>query len=472
LSLPATDPTSFGHIHFGSAQLGDRRRTRRLVHTANLIAQNPGGTLPQKLQSPAALDGLYRLAEAEAVTHEAVLEPHRQLTLQRMRDGDDVVLIVQDTTMLDFTSIRSLRDHLGPIAKGRYSRGYLCHNSLALCASSRQVLGLVHQILFCRQEAPAGETRAQRRARQGRESRLWTRASRALPTAPEGKLWVEVCDRGADIFEYLDFKHLSGGHYLVRSAHNRWVEILGGDGQPRRVKLHDYARGLPVLGCKTVEVPARGKHPARTAQLVLAAAAITLIPPRRKRGEHRREPLPSFVVVAREIDAPDGVEPVAWILLTDLEVANLEDIVRVLHWYGGRWTVADYHKALKTGCAVEALQLTTAERLQPVLALLSVVAVALLQLRDAGRTAEAKERPATELFSEASVAVLAAWRFGMPRTDLTMTEFCWALARLGGHQNRRGDGPPGLLVLWRGWTELQAMLRGAAAARLLRCGET
>lgn len=472
MSLPISDPTSFGALHFGAAELGDRRRTRRLVHSADLIAQHPGGTLPAKLPNPAALDGLSRLAEAEAVTHEAVLAPHRQLTWQRMRDCDDVVLIIQDNTMLDSTTIGSLRDDLGIIGKGRHDRGYLCHNSLAVTATSRQVLGLAHQILFRREPAPPGESRAQRRARQGRESRLWTRASRALPAAPEGKLWVEVCDRGADIFEFIDQKHLTGGHYLVRSSHNRWVQIVGDDGPPRRHTLHDYARALPARGCKTVAVPPRGPQPARTAQLVLSAAAVRLLPPRRKRGEHRREVLPSFVVVAREVDAPEGVEPVQWILLTDLEVTDLEDIVRILHWYGGRWTVEDYHKALKTGCAVEALQLTTASRLRPVLALLSVVAVSLLQLRDAGRAPEAEVRPATDVFSVEAVAVLAGWRFGAPRTDLTLGEFSLALARLGGHQNRRGDGPPGLLVLWRGWMELQAMLRGAAAAPLLRCGET
>jgi hypothetical protein len=472
LSLPIPDPTSFGALHFGSAQLGDRRRTRRLVHTANLIAQHPGGTLPQELRDPAALDGLYRLAETPSCTHDAVLQPHRQLTRQRMRDCDDVVLIIQDTTLLDYTTIHSLRGELGIIGKGHHAHGYLCHNSLAITATSRQVLGLAHQILFRREPAPPGESRAQRRARQGRESRLWTRASHALPAAPDGKLWVEVCDRGADIFEYIDQKHLAGGHYLVRSSHNRWVQIVGDDGPPQRHKLHDYARSLPAWGCKTVQVPPQGQQPARTAKLVLSAAAVTLIPPRRKRGEHRREKLPSFVVVAREVEVPEGVEPIQWILLTDLEVNDLADVVRILHWYGGRWTVEDYHKALKTGCGVETLQLTTADRLQPVLALLSVVAVSLLQLRDADRSAGAEVRPATELFSEDAVAVLAGWRFGVVRTDLTIRQFTLALARLGGHQNRRGDGPPGLLVLWRGWTELQAMLRGAAAARLLRCGET
>jgi len=111
------------------------------------------------------------------------------------------------------------------------------------------------------------------------------------------------------------------------------------DGAVRRVKLHNYARGLPAWGCKTVDIPAREKQPAHTAKLVLSAAAITLIPPRRERGEHRRAPLPSLVIIAREVDAPAGVEPGEWILLSDLEVRTLEDVVRDLHWYGGRWTV-------------------------------------------------------------------------------------------------------------------------------------
>ena len=48
-----TDTTaSFGTLHFGAAQLGDVRRTRRLVQAADAIVQHPGGTLPQKLHDP------------------------------------------------------------------------------------------------------------------------------------------------------------------------------------------------------------------------------------------------------------------------------------------------------------------------------------------------------------------------------------------------------------------------------------
>ena len=68
--------------------------------------------------------------------------------------------------------------------------------------------------------------------------------------------------------------------------------------------------------------------------------------------------------------------------------------------------------------------------------------------------------------------VLSLWRYREIRDDLTIHEFFYALARLGGHQNRKSDHPPGWLVLWRGWTKLQAMLDGYAAAKRRKCGKT
>jgi hypothetical protein len=53
----------------------------------------------------------------------------------------------------------------------------------------------------------------------------------------------------------------------------------------------------------------------------------------------------------------------------------------------------------------------------------------------------------------------------------TVHDFFYALARLGGHQNRKRDGMPGWITLWRGWTKRQAMLDGASAEEVARCGE-
>ena len=70
-----------GQATFGHAQLGDRRRTARLVETFNLMRRHPGGTLPDKLSTPADFRAFYRLCDADDVTHAAVIAAARQHTL-------------------------------------------------------------------------------------------------------------------------------------------------------------------------------------------------------------------------------------------------------------------------------------------------------------------------------------------------------------------------------------------------------
>jgi hypothetical protein len=164
---------------------------------------------------------------------------------------------------------------------------------------------------------------------------------------------------------------------------------------------------------------------------------------------------------------PKGAEAIEWFLLTNEPVANLADALRVITWYQTRWVIEEFHKAIKTGCRVEELQFTDTARLEPMIAVLSTVATTLLNLRAASQLADAKVRPATTLIDADYVGVLSVWRFGKVK-KLTVHEFFYALARLGGHQNRRGDKRPGWLILWRGWTTLQAMVEGAEANR--KCG--
>ena len=154
----------FGEDHFGGAQLGDVRLARRLVASAAAMAKHPGGTLPNKMNNPAVLKGFYRLMDSDAVTHETVLQPHIDRTLDHMRAHESTVLILHDTTELDYSGLKSLKDELGQIGNGG-GRGYKCHNSLAVMAESREVLGLANQILFCRPRVPKGEKKSVRRRR-------------------------------------------------------------------------------------------------------------------------------------------------------------------------------------------------------------------------------------------------------------------------------------------------------------------
>jgi Transposase DDE domain len=161
---------------------------------------------------------------------------------------------------------------------------------------------------------------------------------------------------------------------------------------------------------------------------------------------------------------------VEWFLYTRRPVTDAAEARQVVEWYACRWIVEEYHKGLKTGCRIEALQFTAEARLEPMIALLSIAALSLLQMRDAARDPEAPQRPATQVASADDVRLLSLWRHGETQPAWTARDFHQALARLGGHQNRNGDGPPGWIVLWRGWQCLRQMAAGAALQHRERSG--
>ncbi len=95
---------SFGEIHFATAKLGDKRRTNRLIATADLMAFRPGGTLPHKLNNPKDLKALYRLMDCDQVTHQSIFDAHRSATLKQIDETQGAVLILHDGSELDFTN--------------------------------------------------------------------------------------------------------------------------------------------------------------------------------------------------------------------------------------------------------------------------------------------------------------------------------------------------------------------------------
>ena len=460
---------SLGQQIFGAADLGDQRRTQRLVQVFDRCCQHPGGTLPDKMQSPADLKALYRLCEKKQVTHEAILRPAREHTLQRLAEQEGTFLILHDGTELDYTSLESLAGDLGQIGEG-HGRGYECHNSLAVNAQTREVLGLAGQILHHRVDAPDQETLPEHRDRESRESLLWLHGTRHLPR--DWRL-VDVCDQGADTFEFLEHEVHSGRRFVIRAKHSRKI-FAGHEPGGATHELKPYARSLPVLGTRTIDIQAqKGPHqrkPRKGAVFSVRAAPILVHRPTTKYGHHGNDSLPLWIVCVREENPPRGEKPIEWMLLTNQPVHTVEDALRVIDWYRLRWIIEEYHKAMKTGCQVEDMQFTTTSRLEPAIALLSVVATTLLNLREASRQPDATTRLAETLFAPEYIEVLAAWRFKEIRTNLTVQEFFFALARLGGHQNRKHDHHPGWLVLWRGWMKLQAMLDGYLAALRIKCG--
>jgi len=175
-----------------------------------------------------------------------------------------------------------------------------------------------------------------------------------------------------------------------------------------------------------------------------------------------------MVVEAREVDAPKGVKPIHWVLLTSWSCSTFQKVMRVVKAYSRRWLIEEYHKALKSGAKVEDAQLETADHIQALLGILAVVGVRLLNTKLLASTCPDTPIDPAEFGPEALTILEAEW--GKPREGWTNRSVLVAIARLGGFLARKGDGNPGWFTIWRGWQRLMTLVQGFTFARGERCG--
>jgi Transposase DNA-binding/Transposase DDE domain len=451
------NPKSWAERTFGGVQLHDLRRTRRAVQAARKLAENPLGSLPAQMQTWKEIKALYRLLDEPDVTFAALMQPHLQQTRDQA-NASPVVLLVQDTTDIDL-SHRHKISGVGQIGNER-GRGFFVQTVLAVRPQTREVLGCMAQEPFVRIAAPQGEQRYQRRKREERESDVWMRQVQAMGTPEPGSMWVHVGDRGADMFPFFQACQATQTHFLVRAAQNRRVQ----KSEDEISYSLTQARVWPSQASRPFEVPARHGHPGRSTQLQLSFGQLTLLPPRHE-SRASKEPLTVWVIRVWEEQAPEGEEPLEWLLMTSVPTSTLEQAWERVDWYQCRWLVEDYHQCLKSGCRIEERQLQTVDGLMRLLGLLSPLAVRLMQVRTLAR--EDPERPAHEVIEPLMLAVLAQ-RSGHSSATMTVGTFWTEVARLGGYLARRHDGPPGWRTIWKGWLSLQTLLEGAHLAFHLR----
>jgi Transposase DNA-binding/Transposase DDE domain len=434
---------SFGCRNFSQVDLGDQRRTRRLVTLVEQMCRHPGGTLPDKLNRPSDPRAFYRMMNRPEVTHDVLIAGPTAATRQEMADlGQGVVLVVHDATELDYTSKTTLLSQLGQIGQGT-TRGYICHNSLAVRADTGETLGLLAQQLHHRADVPAHETAKQSRARQDRESRLWVQGVEVCGPAPAGVLCVDVSDSLSDTFEYMAYEISHGRSFVLRAKENRKLaEAVAGASY-----LFDAARQLRATGSRTLEVLASPQRRARKTTVRVAFAPVRLAAPGKQLGEYTERSLDVWVVRVWEAEPPAGEEPLEWLLLTNVPIQASCDAEERIDWYERRPIIEELHKGMKTGCGIERMQFEKIERLEPAIAVISAVATTLLRLRDAARAPDADTRPATEVVAAEYVEVLVNHYGKGVGPAPSVRTFYMRVARLGGHQNRKSDGFPGWITL-------------------------
>jgi hypothetical protein len=451
--------SSFGHQQFGEASLGDIRRTQRLVQLADVFLQQPDAGLPRKCGSPANYQTLLALLARPEVTHGSVLESRHRVTHHQIQQRTGrTTLLIGDITELDFTSRRSLRKQLGPIVNGG-GFGYECFNLLAVDPENRAVIGLANQLLFRRRRRKLTRAQVRQLPAAKRQSGLWVRATRDLPSAPADVRRVRVFDREGDTDEVLQ----APGEYLIRSRTDRHI-YEGFEPGAGAGKLHTYLRSRPAAAqCEVAIEPAPGRA-GRTAVCGVAYAAVR-VRWSKANGSPGGEPTRAFGVRVWELNPPAGEEGVEWLLLTSVAVESVADAHERVDWYECRWVVEEYHKALKTGVGIEQVQLRKRARLEPLLGIRSVVALELLWVRDAARDPVRADQPAERWVEPALVDLASRRPTGVKvRGDrMTVREFYQAVARLGGYLGNFSKKPPGWQTLWHGWMRLNTMAQGLTA---------
>lgn len=236
--LYSCEEADWAQRHFGGANMSDVRRVHRLVKVGQAMAENPGATIPELCETPYDVKAAYLLFKHPEATPENLQAGHRKLVRARLR-GEGVWLLIEDTSELSWVTKRPIPG-LGPVgSSAKNVLGFLLHSVLAVrwehegrlehyARPALEVVGLAEQLYEVRKPIPDHETGNGSRERwdRERESHVWSTCSKHLGPAPEGVRWVRVCDRGADIYEFL-LECLELGHgFVVRAAQDRVLAVV------------------------------------------------------------------------------------------------------------------------------------------------------------------------------------------------------------------------------------------------------
>ena len=466
------DMDQWAENEFGAVPLG-RALVKRLVKSVRIQSMAPSKTFFSAAGgNQAAVTGYYRMIERpeeDGFTPEAILSAHRERTLQRMRAQRDVLLI-EDGTDLNFATHHGCSG-LGVLSGGNgkaKTLGMHLHSTLAVSAAGIP-LGVPRLEFDC----PDG-VRDANKPPEARKSARWLRGwrdSSDLARACPATRVISMMDREGDIAALFCARQAEGGaELLVRAQHDR---VLGDD-----ETLFATLRSAPAQGAHEVQVDrasarrgARGQksfagREARRAATELRWRQVELPVPRKQRKRLGTEPIRLNAVHVLEPSPPNGAEGIEWLLLTTLPVRSQAEAETVLGFYALRWRIEDWHRILKSGCDVEKIAHSRAERIQRAVTLNAVIAWRLAALTLMGR--HTPELAAEKMFSHSELAMLMDYAgelglglesqqqaAGLPDlAAVSLGEALLLVARLGGYLNRKHDAPPGHQVVWEGYMRM------------------
>jgi len=452
------------------AALPDQRLNKRLTRIAEDLAQQPQGSIPQASGDWGQACAAYRFFDNERIDPADILAAHQVRTRQRAA-SEPLVLAVTDTTSLNYDE-RADTSGLGPISTSAEKMFGLFYHTVLAFRPDGLPLGVVDVQCWARDPKQFGsKSRRHRRAIEQKESAKWLRSFAAVQAAaqemPQTR-WVMIADREADLYELFEMAPPAGAgaSLLIRVLHNRNLV-----GSKRRLFAH--LAHLPPAGTVPIQVPRRRGQAARTARLEVRFGEVEVRAPK---GKGQQSGQRVWVIEAREPRRSKSPTAILWRLLSTEPIRTLDEAIERLRWYCVRWGIEVFHKVLKSGCAVEAVQLQTAARLQRYVAFKLVIAWQAMALVKSGR--QQPDRALTEILEETEWRALRALERDrqqrsrrkvqrLPARPTVRDGLLW-IGRLGGHLGRRGDGLPGPLRLARGLERLHYITIGWRLAHVLK----
>jgi hypothetical protein len=365
------------------------------------------------------------------------------------------VLAIQDLSEINFRTRPEDRRGLGKIGKGG-GHGLLLHAMLAVDAESGGLLGLVSGRIWTRDglvEVPHAK-----RPLAEKESERWlSTAEAAKAVLAKAACVTVIADRESDIYDGWAKLPEADFHLLTRAMSDRRIE--GG-------KLSTAP--LTMGTAADLELAPRPGRPARTARLQLRFGRVRIKRPANILDKSLPASVELSLVEVAEIDAPAGVEPLLWRLLTTHRLADTADAWRIVEWYKRRWLIEQLFRTLKQqGLQLEDSQVENAQRLIKLTAIATHAACQILQLVQArdGRAAE----PASLVFSPAEIQTLTALLPELegktaaqknPHPQRSLAWAAWLIAKLGGWDGYASSKPPGPITFRHGLEHFRSIAYG------------
>ena len=452
------EATQWAQLIFGQANLGDPRRTKRLVQLASDIAENATSSIVKACNSSAKIEGAYRFVRNEKISPDEIANAGFKHTNEIIQQRP-LVLAIQDTTGLTFK--HKVTEALGDVCcsknKNSKTRTLYAHSTLVLDAQKEQTIGLANQYYFYRnKKVPGTREEQQKRAFEEKETYRWKACFEQMKdNLGDVSNVIDVCDREADIYEYLDYHSKHQHRFLVRAKENRTLV------EPN-VKLKALIEASPAQCSYTVDVKQRGGRKSRKAHMMLSYQSVSIKKPRKAQGEGT---LDVNVIICRETNAKVA-EPLCWILYTNELINSAEDALRLVRYYELRWRIEEFHKVWKSdGTDVERLRLQHPNNIKRMAVIQAFIAVRLMQLQEIAQNNEQAKGVSCEVCVEKLTWQLLWMKTNkggvIPKEAPSLYWFYYALAQLGGWYDSKRNGRVGIKAVWTGWCKLMEMIEAA-----------